>query len=152
MQDAGFFPYNPRAMRAVILLSLVMCALLAALALADARRGGEVHAWARVGGAVGLGAAFAYVFLRVRPRDGWGVRVTPLLLTVSRPLSGPPLEVPWDRVREVRRDGRKRERLLVLLEPEGRVLLARHLFASRAQFEALSAALQARAPAGPHDA
>lgn len=135
-----------------LFLCAVACVALAAWALSEARAGEDVGAWARLGLAVGLLGAFAYVSLRIRPREGWGVRVEPLVISVSRPISaGEPLEIPWSQVSEVRLDGRRKEKLLIRVKPEGRILLARHLFASRAEFDELARTLETRAPA-THDA
>ena len=139
-------------MRAGLFVSAALCVVLASWALSDAQASSALTAWARLGGAVGLALAFAVMARKVRPRDGWGVKVEPLTLTVSRPLSGEPLQLPWSQVHEVRRDGKKRDRILVLMQPEGRILLARHLFASRAHFEALASALEERAPIRRYDA
>ncbi len=152
MAEPSFFPYNPRAMRLALFVAAALCVVLASWALSNALETFAITAWARLGVAAGLALAFAYMLLRIRPREGWGVRVEPLVLTVFRPLSGEPLQIPWSSVLEVRRDGKKRERLLVLLQPEGRVLLARHLFASRAEFERLATLLEERAPVRRYDA
>lgn len=142
-----FFPYNPRLLRIALFLCSVASVALAAGTLASARASGELTDWARLGVAVGLLTAFTWVFFRVWPREGWGVRVEPLGVTVARPLTrGPPLELVWSQVIEVRRDGRRSERILIRLRPEGRVLLGRHLFASRAEFDKLSSELEAKAP------
>jgi hypothetical protein len=148
----GFYPYNPRGLRTALVLCALACAALAAWALADARMTGQVTAFARAGLALGLLGAFAWVFWRVRPRAGWGVQVGPLGLRVSRPLSGEPLELAWSQVQEVRREGRRRERLLIRLQPDGRILLQRLLFPSASQFQSLCERVQQGLPAPTWDA
>ena len=150
-----FFPYDPRLMRWTFFSAAALCAVLAAWAFSSATTGGtpDMTAWARLGVAAGLGLAFAVMLLKLRPREGWGVAVSPDGITVSRPLSrAAPMEIPWDNVSEIRRQGRKREKLLVLLQPQGRVLLGRHLFASKAGYESLAEALEKRAPQKRYDA
>ena len=51
---------------------------------------------------------------RLRPRPDWGVRVTPLTITVSRPTSGV-IEVPWSAVTDVRRAGDKRDTVVLFV-------------------------------------
>jgi len=148
----SFHPYNPRTMRTVLFLCAIACAALAAWALADAQATGQLTEFARAGLALGLLAAFGYVFWRIRPREGWGVRVERLGLSVSRPLSGAPMELEWSQIQEVRRDGKRRQRLLILVSPEGRILLQRFLFPSDAAFDALTDALHAHAPSQSYDA
>lgn len=130
----------------------VAAVALAAWALAAARAGGGLGAWARLGVALGLLGAFGWILYRVRPRADWGVKVGPLGLTVARPLSGGPVELVWSQILEVRRDGKKRERLLIRLRPEGRFILDRHLFADEATFDALAREVEGRAQTPKLDA
>ncbi len=144
-----FFPYDPRGMRFALFFSAAVCAVLAAWALSTVTSGLSPGAtdWARLGVAVGLGMAFAVMLLKLRPRKGWGVSFSPEGITVSRPLSrAAPMEIPWENVAEVRRQGKKRDKLVVVLQPEGRVLLGRHLFPTKVRYEALAEALEKRAP------
>ena len=46
---------------------------------------------------------------RLAPREGWGVRLSPTLLTVSKPIEGV-MEIPWSALKEVHRSGKRRER------------------------------------------
>ena len=79
------------------------------------------------------------------------MRVTPLAVLVSRPRTGL-IEVPWGSVKEVRRLGEKRDTLALWLVEEQRVLVPAHLFARRADFEALARAIEERMPPSRYDA
>lgn len=147
-----FFPYDPRRARWALVGCAVVCVVLGAWTLASARQTADVGAWARLGLLMGLLGAFGYVLFRIRPRPGWGVKVEPLGFTFQRPLSGDEVHLVWSQIAEVRRDGRRREKLLILVRPEGRVLLQRHLFASAEVFEALTRALEAKMPPARYDA
>jgi hypothetical protein len=96
--------------------------------------------------------AFLYVFFRLRPRAGWGVTVDPEAVTVARPLSGGKTEVRWSEINLVQRGGRRRDTLVLFLKSDARVLIPRHLFASRKAFESLAEAVEERAPAPRFDA
>ncbi len=147
-----FFAYNPRPMRIALVLCAGASVALAAWSLVQARDTGSIAAWARLVIVLKLLGAFGYLSWRIRPREGWGVRVDRLGLAVSRPLSGDPIELEWSDISEVRRDGRRRERLVIALQPEGRLLLQQHLLPSRAAFEALVEAVEAHAPPPRHHA
>lgn len=143
MPEPLFFAYDPRALRAGLFLGAVACAALGAWALANALAQGAIQEWARFGVAASLLGAFGYVSWRVRPREEWGVRIEPLGMTMSRPLTGEKLEVVWSQIAEVRRQPKA---LIIQLRPEGRLLLSRHLFPSRAVYDALARALEDRVP------
>lgn len=146
-----FFPYNPLRLRLALgggcLVGLALAAW-AVVGFVDAQAPREVL---RAGLSLGLAAGLGVGFHRARPREAWGVRVTPLSVLVSRPRRGL-IEVPWSEVRELRRLGEKRDVIALWLREEGRVLVPRHLFARRADFEALAAALEERMPASRFDA
>lgn len=148
MTDApdAFFPFNPRVARAGFLLGALGCAALTAWAAWGALHHTERMGEARAGISAGLMLAFFYAVLRLRPRLGWGVTLGTRELTVARPLSSEPIHLPWSRVERVLRVGKSQDTLVVLLEDQGRVLIARHLFARRSTFEALCAALRERVP------
>jgi hypothetical protein len=142
--QARFFPYDPRAARLSLLACAVVSALLGAWTLASARASSDVTGFARASLLVAQLVAFAWVSWRTRPRNGWGVRLDAMGLTVSRPLWGEPLQLMWSQLSELRREGRRRERLSLRIHPEGRLLLPRRMFASKEIFEALSEALEDR--------
>jgi len=141
-----FFPFNPRAARLGFLLGALGCVGLVLWAVLGTLHHTERMGEARAAVSLGLMLAFLYARFRLRPRPGWGVTLGPQGLTVARPLSPGALEVPWERVQRIVRTGRRRDALLVLLEDEQRILIARHLFARKSTFEALLEALQKRVP------
>ena len=141
----AFFPFHPRALRRVLAACAMGCAVLSAFTLSRVHPGRDLVGLLRGGATLGLMLAFAVVFMRLRARDGWGVLVEPLTLTVARPLSGDPIRIPWTEVSMARCDGKGRRTLTVLLKPGGRVLVPSQLFASREEFEAMVAAVQERA-------
>jgi hypothetical protein len=151
-QDPRFFPYDPRGLRRALLGCAVACALLAAWTFARAWSSGEMLGFVRGGMLVALLIAFAWFFWRVRARNNWGIRVDALGLTISRPLSGEAWQLVWSQLSGVAREGARRERLALLLRPEGRLLLPRRLFGSKEVFEALGRVLEERLPRPRTDA
>jgi hypothetical protein len=151
-ESPRFFPYDPRVPRVALIGCAVVSALLAAWTLARAWGSGEALGFARASLLVALMSAFGWLFWRIRPRSGWGVRIDALGLTVSRPISGEPWRLVWSQLSGVVREGARRDRLALLLRPEGRLLLPRRLFGSREVFEALWLALEARLPRRKLDA
>jgi len=147
------FAYHPLRFRLAFLAAAVACAALSAAALATGRAQGDVQALARAGVAAGLMAACFYVFVRLRPRAGWGVTVEPLRLVMARPFRGEPLELPWSAVRMVARTGRRRDGALALfLEEGGRLLVPAHLFRRKVEFLALCEACEEKVPPPRFDA
>jgi hypothetical protein len=149
--SGDFFPYHPLRLRLWLLgagLVALGLAIWAIVGFAESQSPREIL---RAGLSFGLAAAMGVAFFRFRPRDEWGVRVTPLAVLVSRPRAGL-IEVPWSAVKEVRRLGEKRDTLALWLREEQRVLVPAHLFAKRAHFEALAKAIEDRMPAPRYDA
>ena len=146
-----FFPYHPLKLRAVLVTASIMCVILLAWALSSAVRSGEPIEMARAGMLLGLQLAMGYVLMRLSPREGWGVKLEGAVLKVSRPIEGV-LEVPWSAVKELRRAGSGRDTLVLFLDDDRRILVPRHLFGSREQFEELVRAIEDRLPAPVHDA
>lgn len=137
----SFHGYDPKLARWGFSVAAAACAVLGAAALANARAGAERLGTVRGGVAVGLMLAFGYASARLRPRDGWGVTLTPLALVIARPFSkGPPLEVAWNHVERVRREGRSRA-LVVFLTDGGRFLLSPFLFPDSRSIGALAEAI-----------
>ena len=150
---AQHFAYHPVRFRAAFLAAALACSALSAAALAAGRAEGDVQALARAGVAAGLMAACFYVFVRLRPRAGWGVTVEPLRLVMARPFRGEPLELPWSAVRMVARTGRRRDAALALfLEEGGRLLVPSHLFRRKSEFEAFCALCEEKVPPPRFDA
>lgn len=146
-----FFAYHPRFWRLLLSLGAAGSLVLTAWAMAGAVHTGAPLEFARAGLSFGLVLAMLTVHHRLRPRPDWGVRVTPLALTVSRPSTGT-IEIPWSAVTDVRRAGTKRDTVVIFVGEEKRVLVAQHLFPSKAEFEAVAAAIDEQRPATPHDA
>lgn len=146
-----FFAYHPRFWRLLLALGAAGSLVLTAWAMASAVRSGAPLEFARAGISGGLVLAMLTVHHRLRPRPEWGVRVTPLTVTVSRPTTGT-IEVPWSSVTDVRRAGDKRDTVVLFVGEEKRVLISAHLFASKQEFEALAAAIDEVRPATLHDA
>ena len=108
-------------------------------------RDSDLFTVARAGIAFGLLFAILTVLFRLRPREGWGVTLTPTHLTVSRATGGL-IETPWSLVREARFVTFERDAYAVFLEEDHRILVARHLFARRADFDAVVKAVDERVP------
>lgn len=152
MSSRAFFPYHPRGWRLRLAFAMACTVVLLAWAVAGVVASGAVLEVMRVGASVGLLAALFTVWLRLRPRPGWGVTVGPLSLGVSRALGGQ-TELLWVDVEQARWVDAER-RGFVVLASEGetlrQVLLARHLFPSKDEFEAVVRAIElARLQAGP---
>jgi hypothetical protein len=147
----GFFPYDPRGLRAAVVACAVVSAALAALAVSAARESGAAVEFVRAAVYLALLSAFAWTAFRIRRREGWGVTVDGLGVAVSRPLGGDPVRVVWSQISEVQRDGPRRSRVALVLRPEGRLVVPRSLFRSAGDFDALARALEERFPVR-HDA
>ncbi|MBJ6760521.1 hypothetical protein DRW03_20035 [Corallococcus sp. H22C18031201] len=147
-----FFSFDPRPTRAALFLGACVLAVLSAWALADARAGGGLQSVARAGVSAGLMLAFLFALHRLRPRTDWGVTLDASGVRVARPFSGSPLELSWSQIESVRRLGRRGGVLGLFLKEEGRVLVTRHLFARKAVYEELIAALEDRLPPSRFDA
>lgn len=146
-----FFPYHPLKLRLWLLAGLLISSALTVWAVLGFTGSQEPREILRAGLSLGLAGAMALTLFRLRPRKGWGVRLTPLSVLVSRPRRGF-IEVPWSSVREVRRLGEKRDTLALWLDEQQRVLVPAHLFARRADFEALARTIEERMPAPRYDA
>ncbi len=143
--ERDFFPYHPVRLRLRLAAGALVGAGLGAWAAWAFVASHSFLDATRAGLAFGLATAMAVTAWRARPREGWGVRLTPLSVLVSRPRRGL-IEVPWGDVRELRRLGELRDTLALWCGDERRVLVPRHLFPTRAAFEALATALEERLP------
>ena len=130
----SFHPFNPRAVRFAFLGGAAACAAIVLWAGAAAARGFERYGEARAGVAAGLMFAFLFAFFRLRPRPGWGLSVEPLKVSLSRPLTTGAIELAPAEVLRLQRDPRGKQ-VALLLRNGQRILLARHLFASRRDFD-----------------
>ena len=136
-----FYPYHPLKLRAALTLGALCSLTLGAWALAAAVKSEGGLEYARAGLCLGLLASMLYVHLKLRPRPGWGVKLEPTRLSVSRPIEGQ-IEIPWSAVVQVRRNGKARDTLVVFLGDDRRVLVPGHLFATRAEFEKAAQAIE----------
>ena len=151
MTTPDFFPYHPLRLRLLLLGTSVVCVALLAWAVTSAAVGGQPLEWARAGLCLGLLLAMMYVWQKLAPRTGWGVTLKPTMLVVSKPIQGD-IEIAWSAVKDVRRIGKGRDTLVLLMSEDKRVLVPRHLFASSTLFEALARAIDERLPSAKHDA
>lgn len=141
-----FFPYHPLRLRLWLTGGLIASLALTAWAVISFVGTDTPREILRAGLSSGLAAAFGVAVFRAGPKPGWGVKVTPLAVLVSRPGGKGVIEVPWSAVKEVRRFGDKRDTLGLWLDEQERVLIPAHLFARRADFEALARAIDDRMP------
>lgn len=146
-----FFPYHPRRFRLWLLAGLVAAVSLTVWALAGISDTDGPREVLRAGLSFGLAGGFGLWLWRLRPRENWGVRLTPDAVLVSRPRSGL-IEVRWSDLREVRRHGDKRDTLVLWLDDTRRVLVPAHLFARREDFDAMVRSMEDRMPAPRYDA
>lgn len=145
-----FFPYHPLRLRLWLGAGFVAALALTAWAVVSFVGSDTPREILRAGLSSGLAAAMGLAVFRTGPRPGWGVKVTPLAVLVSRPGGKGIIEVPWSAVKEVRRFGDRRETLGLWLDDEQRVLINAHLFAKREEFEALARAIDERIPGTLH--
>jgi hypothetical protein len=151
--EPRFYAFDPRPTRRALFVGACVLAILSAWALADARSLGNAPlAVARAGLTGGLMLAFVFAWHRLRPRPGWGITLSTRGVQVARPFTGSQLQLSWGQIDAVRRLGKKEDVLGLFLEEGGRVLVTRHLFASRAVFGELASALEERKPAPRYDA
>ena len=136
-----FFAFHPRGVRNGFALGAMACTILAAHALANAHRAMEPFAEARAGVCVGLTLAFLYAFYRLRQRSGWGITLQLRTLSISRPISSGSIHIPWNEVSIARRE---KKALVLFLKSNSRVLIARHLFHSQSDFDAMVLAVTRR--------
>jgi len=136
-----FYPYHPLKLRAALTMGSVGALTLGAWALATAVHSGLGLEFARAGICLGLLASMLYVHLKLRPRPGWGVKVEATRLSVSRAFLKQK-EIPWSAVTQVKRNGAKKDTLVVFVGEEKRVLVPRHLFATATEFEKVASAIE----------
>lgn len=146
-----FFPYHPRRFRLWLLAGLVASVALTAWAVSGVSVTDAPGEVLRAGLSMGLAGGFGLWLWRLRPRENWGVRLTPEAVLISRPRAGL-IEVRWSDVREVRRLGEHRDTLALWLDDTNRVLVPAHLFARREDFEALVRSVEDRMPTPRYDA
>ena len=151
--EPRFYAFNPLPIRRALFVGSCVLAILSAWALADARSLGNAPlAVARAGITGGLMCTFVFAWHRLRPRPGWGITLSTRGVELVRPFTGSRLQLSWGQIESVRRLGRREDVLYLFLDEGGRVLVTRHLFASRAAFGELASALEERKPAPRYDA
>ena len=151
--ESRFFAFDPRPIRRAFFGGACVLAILSAWAFADARSARDATlAMARAGATGGLMLAFAYAWHRLRPRPGWGVTLSARGVEMARPFSDGRLQLAWGQIESVRRMGKQGDVLGMFLGDRERVVVTRHLFASRAAYAELASALEARKPAPRYDA
>ncbi len=135
-----FFPYRPSKLRALLAALAVIAAAVgtAALARAGARR---PTASARAVAGLGLSGAFAWLVWRLRPRDGYGVRIDIAGAELSRALDGRTERVLWPQIKAVEQAGHWAPRWVLTLTDGTRRELPRALFSDPAVFADLGRVL-----------
>lgn len=141
-----FFPYRPNRLRAILAAFAVVAASLGTAALVRAGQGRPSSA-ARAVAALGLSAAFAWLTWRLRPREGFGVRIDLAGVELCRPIDGRAERVLWPQIRGVEETGRWAPRWVLGLTDGSRRELPRALFSDPAVFADLGRVLSH--PTGP---
>ena len=135
-----FFPYRPVGLRAFLAgLSVVAIALGVAAALQGLQ--GRTSSWVRAALAVGLAFAFAWLVWRLRPRDGYGVRLDLAGVEIARALDGRPERLLWGQIAAVRQAGGWTPRWVVELRDGTSRELPRALFSDPSVWADLGRAL-----------
>ncbi len=118
----------------------VLAAALGAAALVRAGHG-RPTASARAVAALALSGAFAWLSWRLRPRQGFGVRVDLAGAEIARPLDGRTELVLWPQIKAVEEIGRWAPRWVLTLTDGTRCELPRALFSDPAVFADLGRVL-----------
>ena len=135
-----FFPYRPNRLRALLAVCAVVAAAMGAAALVRAGAG-RATASARAVAGLGLSGAFGWLAWRLRPRDGYGVRIDIAGAELSRALDGRTERVLWPQIKAVEQAGRWAPRWVLTLTDGTRRELPRALFSDPAVFADLGRVL-----------
>ncbi len=135
-----FFPYRPTRLRALLAACAVVGAALGTAGLARAGRGSSTASARGVAG-LALAGAFAWLVWRLRPREGYGVRVDLAGAELARALDGRTERVLWPQIRAVERTGRWAPRWVLTLNDGTRRELPQALFSHPAVFADLGRVL-----------
>jgi hypothetical protein len=146
-----FFPYRPTRLRVVIAGLAVIGAAFGSAGLVRAGRDNPL-ASARGAAGLALGGAFVWLAWRLRPREGYGVRVDLAGAELIRPLDGRVERVLWPQIERVEQTGRWAPRWVLTLTDGSRRELPRALFSDPAVFSDLGRALGRPERAVPGDA
>ena len=135
-----FFPYRPSRLRVVLAVFAVVAAALGAAALVRAGSG-RPTASARAVAGLALSGAFAWLVWRLRPREGFGVRVDIAGAELSRALDGRTERVLWPQIKAIEQVGRWAPRWVLCLTDGTRRELPRALFSDPSVFADLGRVL-----------
>jgi hypothetical protein len=137
---ARFFPYRPSRLRGLLAIFAVAAAALGAASLVRAGQG-RPTASARAVAGLALSSAFAWLAFRLRPREGFGVRVDLAGAELSRPIDGRTERVLWPQIKAVEQVGRWAPRWVVSLTDGTRREIPRALFSDPSVFADLGRVL-----------
>jgi len=140
-----FFPYRPKRLRALLAAFAIVAAAIGTAALVREGQGRATSAARAVAG-LGLSAAFVWLAWRLRPRDGFGVRIDLAGVELSRAIDGRTERVLWPQIKAVEEVGRWAPRWVLGLTDGTRRELPRALFSDPAVFADLGRVLSR--PAG----
>ena len=135
-----FFPYRPSRLRVILAIFAVAAAALGTAALVRAGHG-RPTASARAVAGLALSGAFAWLVWRLRPREGFGVRVDIAGAELSRALDGRTERVLWPQIKAIEQVGRWAPRWVLTLTDGTRRELPRALFSDPSVFADLGRVL-----------
>jgi len=135
-----FFPYRPSRLRAILAAFAVVSAAIGTAALVRAGQG-RATASARAVAGLALSGSFVWLAWRLRPREGFGVRVDIAGAELSRAIDGRTERVLWPQVKAVEQVGRWAPRWVLTLTDGTRRELPRALFSDTAVFADLGRVL-----------
>jgi hypothetical protein len=135
-----FFPYRPTRLRLLLATLAVIGTAFGTAALVRASQGSPT-ASARAVAGLALATAFAWLVWRLRPREGYGVRVDLAGAELCRPLDGRPERLLWTQIAAVRQFGRWAPRWELTLTDGTHRELPRALFSDPSVFADLGRVL-----------
>jgi hypothetical protein len=135
-----FFPYRPTWLRALLVAFAVVSAAFGAAAMVRAGKGSP-SASARGVAGFALGGAFLWLVWRLRPREGYGIRVDLAGAELARPLDGRIERLLWPQIQTVQEVGRWARRWVVTLTDGTRREVPRALFGDPAVYADLGRVL-----------
>jgi hypothetical protein len=144
-----FFSFRPRGLRRALFAAAAVAVVLSAWALASGLKGAERFGAPRAVLLAALAVGFGIGWVRLRPREDFGIRLDIAGIVVSRPWSRRSLHIPWTHVSAIRTERLPWSRLVVELRPEGQLLIAQALVGSEAVFLDLFRALSEQSPRPP---
>jgi len=144
-----FFPYRPTRLRLLLAAFAVVGTAFGTAAFVRAAQGSPT-ASARAVAGLALSVAFLWLIWRLRPREGYGVRVDLAGAELCRALDGRPERLLWTQIETVRQLGRWAPRWELILSDGSRRELPRALFSDPAVYADLGRVLShpERGPGG----